>query len=603
MLLNRTDDERQNWRFRAVAGSPAPAELGDPTPPSTSRRLGMVRWFAPLSLLHTAIDVLVSSVFGRHADVRTTEALTDPSALLHDFSDQFDESCEFWFDFVADVGDGWNSTYAIARAIATPALDVGLSGGKKISRTRGGRLLIFGGDEIYPTPTQVSYQARLENVYRTAFQGASDPPIVFAIPGNHDWYDSLVAFSRLFLARRSFGPCRTLQNRSYFALKLPHNWWLLAVDIQLGADIDAAQMRYFEEIAKEMDDSARVILCVSEPHWIHSQVQRDGADEGNLVVLEEKILKHRVMVFVAGDLHHYVRHAGSNGVQKITCGGGGAFLHPTHRPKSLQTLKGGFERQACFPEPRVSAALALRLFAFPAINPEFLIVPATAYTLTAMFAHLDFGGERIWDLFGRASAEALVNPLWLTWLLFVLAVCVVFADRTNRLFRILAGAAHGATHLAIALSIARFSFWVTGTPAPAEAGHPLQNAAALALIFFVGAVVGSFVFGCYLFSCLTVFGKQLSASFSALRIQDWKSFLRFQIDDQGRLQIYAIGIERVARRWRETVGAGAKSLEPDARATPPHLIERVTLIPSPVLQRQKMCDVQTEYDGRKKRCR
>jgi hypothetical protein len=34
---------------------------------------------------------------------------------------------------------------------------------------------------------------------RTAFEGSEEPhPEVFAVPGNHDWYDNLVSFTRLF---------------------------------------------------------------------------------------------------------------------------------------------------------------------------------------------------------------------------------------------------------------------------------------------------------------------------------------------------------------------------------------------------------------------
>ena len=71
-----------------------------------------------------------------------------------------------------------------------------------------------------------------------------------ALPGNHDWYDSLVAFQKLFFTHifngRTFaGGWRTRQKRSYFALKLPHKWWLVGVDLQLSHNIDVPQLRYF----------------------------------------------------------------------------------------------------------------------------------------------------------------------------------------------------------------------------------------------------------------------------------------------------------------------------------------------------------------------
>lgn len=38
--------------------------------------------------------------------------------------EQFQEKDELWFDFIADTGDGGNSTYAIARLLAQPSLRV-----------------------------------------------------------------------------------------------------------------------------------------------------------------------------------------------------------------------------------------------------------------------------------------------------------------------------------------------------------------------------------------------------------------------------------------------------------------------------------------------
>jgi hypothetical protein len=44
-----------------------------------------------------------------------------------------------------------------------------------------------------------------------------------------------------------------------------------------------------------------------------------------------------------------------------------------------------------------------------------------------------------------------------------------------------------------------------------------------------------------------VFGAYVDEAFSALRIQDYKQFLRFRVKPDGRLQIYPIAIDRVPR--------------------------------------------------------
>src|SRR5205823_3271333 len=110
---------------------------------------------------------------------------------------------------------------------------------------------------------------------------------------------------------------------------------LLGTDVQLGSDIDQPQLDFFAHVGEMMDRANdRIILCTAEPHWIYATIYGKvdtNANENNLALLEKR-LGVNVSVFLSGDLHHYRRHAAPTGVQKITAGGGGAFLHPTHGP-------------------------------------------------------------------------------------------------------------------------------------------------------------------------------------------------------------------------------------------------------------------------------
>ena len=210
----------------------------------------MVGWYDPRVLMHSAYQVAIANIFGRHSDTRLIEALASQPQSEFDYSQQ---GGDFWLDYVADTGDGWNSTYAVADAIAQPTLEVEHVGRRETLDA--GRVLVFGGDEVYPYPSRTEYDTRTENPYRNAFAGRAHPD-VFAIPGNHDWYDSLVAFSRTFCRpERGFAGCKTRQTRSYFALHLPANWWLLAIDLQLGADLDEPQVKYFQKVAASMDEA------------------------------------------------------------------------------------------------------------------------------------------------------------------------------------------------------------------------------------------------------------------------------------------------------------------------------------------------------------
>lgn len=82
--------------------------------------------------------------------------------------------------------------------------------------------------------------------------------------------------------------------------------------------------------------------------------------------------------------------------------------------------------------------------------------------------------------------------------------------------------------------------------------------------------------GVYLLISLNVFGRHSNEAFSALRIEDYKNFLRLHIGKDGSLTLFPIGIERVPRRWKATNSTSPydPQLGPDDPAsTSPHLIE------------------------------
>lgn len=58
--------------------------------------------------------------------------------------DQFSGKDDLWFDFMADTGDGGNSSYAVARLLAQPSINV--NGGDSILNLPRGDLLLIGGD-------------------------------------------------------------------------------------------------------------------------------------------------------------------------------------------------------------------------------------------------------------------------------------------------------------------------------------------------------------------------------------------------------------------------------------------------------------------------
>ena len=544
------------------------------------KRRSMVGWYDPRVLAHSAYKLVIANIFGRHSDTRLIEALASQPQTEFDYSAA---QGDFWFDYAADIGDGWNSTYAVADAIARPELALDHQGG--LEKTQAGRVLVFGGDEVYPYPTRTEYDVRTETPYAMAFAGRARPD-VFAIPGNHDWYDSLVAFSRTFCRpERGFAGCATRQTRSYFALKLPANWWLLAIDLQLGADLDEPQVQYFQKVASRMDDAARMIFCVPEPRWILEDAYPRHTSYEELSstrFLEEKVFKRKARVFLTGDLHFYKRHENAEGIQKITSGGGGAFLHPTHAP-ATQQLSSGFIQRAAYPDEKTSRRLSWRNFLFPAINPKSGWLYAFLYAMSAWLASASLEAADVIDVqtaLAAALNAAIRDPLNGMWLVSVVGAFIFFTDTHVRSWRILGGAFHAVLHLAAAFAVGWLALQLTVRGFDLAYGSISQLLLSGLVTFLLGGPVGSFILGVYLFVSIRIFGRHGNEAFSSLRIQDFKQWLRLRIDAGGGLTIFSIAIDRVPRQWREAQRNGKPTIEAnDARATAPRLIDRVEIRP------------------------
>jgi len=530
------------------------------------RPLRMTGWFDPAVLTRTAAMLLTANVFGRHSDKRLIEALAGEPQDIFEYRD---EAGDFWLDYVADIGDGWNSTHAIAQGIATPELH----------GTQRGGVLVIGGDAIYPYPSRSAYEHHTVEPYREAFARHEHRPDVFAIPGNHDWLDSLIAFTRLFChPQPGFAGCRTRQTRSYFALALPHDWWLLGVDLQLGADFDERQLQYFRGVASHMSPAARVILCVPEPQWVYAHLY-PAYEEYTTRTLEffrNDVIGRPVPLTLTGDLHFYMRHTSSKGEHKVISGGGGAFLHPTHRPalKELKDARDTFSEQACYPPKRTARALAWGNLLFPFVNPKACVLPGVVYALSAWFASSRLVPSDLDTLsatFRAATSAAMRDPVCGLWLLLVVSCIVFFTDTHSRLYRNIGGAAHAIAHLSVSLVLAWLAARFTTDVLGLGYGERLQLAIAGLLVFISGGFVGGCVLGLYLLVSINLFGRHNTEAFSSLRVQDYKQWLRLRIDTSGALTAWAFAIDRVPRRWRASADG---TPEPDdARATPPRVVD------------------------------
>ena len=315
-----------------VAPSPPPIE-------SFAPRRRMISWLDPRLLALTAYEKGVSTVFGKWADARRVGGLEDAPTIEIGPAGGPPRG-ELWIDYVADPGDGFDPTFAVALAVAQSELECD---GTTLPR---GDLLVLGGDEVYPTASRERYENQLIGPYALVSRCVPDDgghPKLLAIPGNHDWYDGLRSFDQLFKPDTPIGNWTCCQSRSYWAAQLltkedePSGWWLWGVDLQLDDVFDRHQRAYFEQVP--LDTGDRVILCSPIPVWAHAgdvptefDALRDFVES---VVVAKKA---RVVLHLSGDSHHYARYVRARtGVSYVTAGGGGAFTHPTHHlPRTIE---------------------------------------------------------------------------------------------------------------------------------------------------------------------------------------------------------------------------------------------------------------------------
>jgi hypothetical protein len=595
----------------------------------------MTNWYDPRQLSATALKALVSGTFASYADKRELQAALGPEKKLIDCSMDTQNGQnldEIWIDFVSDTGDGFNSTYTVADLVAQSLhvkLNPGYSGESKSEITDwdlpAAKLLLFGGDQVYPTPSMEAYETRFKIPFRAAskkhhLQDSAERKM-FAIPGNHDWYDGLGSFIKLFCQNRRIGSWQTEQYRSYYAIKLPNNYWLWATDVQLNSDIDKPQLDYFREIAtKHMQNGDKVILVTAEPAWVYKVIHRNNTSFKRLKFFEEVFIiddkyaltgdkKFKLVATLTGDLHHYSRYEESKTTsegteyinQLITAGGGGAFLHPTHNlPQKLTGLEeednttgnNRFkypELKACFPTQKESRKIADQMLLFPFKNIGFGVTMTAIQLLLAWMLQstsrnenqnfmqqltivCDFG-----SFLSVISHHLFLNPPVLIICLFVVIGLYVFADgnsgkRNYKWF----GALHGMVQLlSMFLFIWLFS-WIDISLLGIKS-NLVYFIVYVAETFLLSGLTGSFIMGVYLWFSSLYLDIHIDESFSAFGSPHYKNFLRIHIAPYGNVAIYPIGIEKSVTHWKQE-GAGEDMIFNSTETAKYYLIEPPIII-------------------------
>ncbi|AGX87969.1 metallophosphoesterase family protein [Candidatus Symbiobacter mobilis] len=584
-----------------------------------------VCWYHPGTLLRTALGLLSSRNQFYNRDER--ESQPTPLTIMdlgipqpqqerdhegksgnNDTNNKNDQNeqhtADFWFDFIADTGDGGNATYAVAQT----ALGACVRNSTKTEKTEKSQngdngepflpradLLLFGGDLAYPSAGVLEYRYRFVEMFEAALppDAHAQPRTIAAIPQNHDWMDSASTFARYFLrhktARGLLG-ARIPQRQSYFCARLPHRWWVLGLDFALTDDIDREQFEQFRAIALGSTDPAmgagdKVILVYPHPVWttpVDAAVCPGAALRYQLL---EGLLGDRIALRLTGDLHHYLRWTSPRGGMLVVCGTGGAFTHPTHTRTTNApiVLRREANADAIPANPGTVVRMGVEDGPLHPGDERFERVEPSAYPSAAQSRTLALHG--LWALFGGGMTwgegnrwfAALLGGLYLVAamgagsLVGTLGALAVFGalcltigweahyetpttwGAWRRWGLVLgAGTGHALAHCVLAWSVGTVLPGLVEAWLPQSPGWAVQGLTALGALA-VGSVVGALLFGGVL-AAMSWCGYLTNNAFSVLGVQDYKGFLRCRIDRNGVLTGHFVAIDRTPRQWRAAAG-------------------------------------------------
>lgn len=503
-----------------------------------------------------------------------------------------------WIDFVADTGDDRDVSAAVGGMLAgTYDVDDGAGGRLFLPR---GDVLLFGGDISYPVATADEIYKRLVLPWNEQLRKAlasSRKRVVLGVPGNHDWYDGLDGFGRLF--RRSIDePFRaddkdtTPRLGKQLRKRTGRKVGLVARQLHLD-EVGSAygllvgffrSVRAFFKgvgIKRRRRLVLRGYVPVQEASYFalplapgldlfggdrqlgrvdfrqrsyFSKWRKKHPDRAVLFIAGDPALAYgerndpgwrmlhacrlsleRDRVFyLAGDFHHYERRSVGRSMH-IIAGGGGAFLHGTRI--------GPYPKEAGAPDIAYPTGAASRKLA--AQVPLKLAVGRAGWLVhlsLGLLASIELGAAR------QSETALFITSGALAALLVLVLYFVAHEGHSKRMIAMLAapfGIALGLLPMALRLSVAQL---------PAMAGDPA--------VIVASAFGGSLIFGLYLMA-LAMLGLEHQQAFTVLGHPGFKHFVRLCVHPDGKIEGWTIGKDDMLAD------------------SPPVLIDRFEWTPSP----------------------
>jgi uncharacterized membrane protein HdeD (DUF308 family)/3',5'-cyclic AMP phosphodiesterase CpdA len=254
---------------------------------------------------------------------------------------------DFAFLVIGDPGEGDASQQVlrdqIIRAGAAPEV----------------RFMVIASDVIYPTGSMKNYEAN----FWLPFKGFDKP--VYAIPGNHDWYDALEGFVASFFVadaarvamrarveadrrltsttdgriawlvqeaarlRREYEVPTGFQRAPYFQIQT-ERFALLAVDTGVLRRVDDDQFAWLRAALERSRGKFKMVIL---GHPLYAGGGYQAGDDEEFAAIHRLLREHQVEIVMAGDTHdleHYVERYRAGGQERVmhhwVNGGGGAYL-------------------------------------------------------------------------------------------------------------------------------------------------------------------------------------------------------------------------------------------------------------------------------------
>jgi hypothetical protein len=282
-------------------------------------------------------DAMVRAVLARAgaAPPATTFTVAPPGTSDGDFS----------FVVIGDPGEGDASQHVLRDQLLSVANGADV------------RFVVIASDVVYPTGAMKDYEAK----FWLPFKGVTKP--VYAIPGNHDWYDALEGFAATFLEpdaartairaraqsdmrvssttdrrietlvgdagrlRRTYGVATGFQRAPFFEVQSAR-FALVAIDTGVLKSIDPAQSEWLDGA---LDRAAGKTTMAIIGHPFLAGGHDATADNPEFAALRQRLRRRGVSIVMAGDTHdlEYYREPGTGpagDIHHFVNGGGGAYL-------------------------------------------------------------------------------------------------------------------------------------------------------------------------------------------------------------------------------------------------------------------------------------